>query len=202
MSGDPGSPERSTNRVLKAARVDDELGIAQRRSDAEDLLDHARQSAAQMLARSREQGLEEGISTVMRTTLEEVRRIIQDFSHLVQEREVAIVDIVMNAVEKIIGQSPPREQARLVLSTALDEMLESFTVVLKVAAEDLGMVRALLAELQAGQRGQNIVSVLVDPLLSAGEMLLETEKGRVHIGLGQQFSRLRAGLHQAAHPRA
>ena len=90
----------------------------------------------------------------------------------------------------------------MLLSTALTDMLDSFTVILKVAAEDLTMVREVLSKLQEQGEGQNVVSVLVDPLLTIGEMLLETERGRIHIGLGQQFSRLRAGFQQAAHPRA
>jgi flagellar biosynthesis/type III secretory pathway protein FliH len=197
-----GGHERSQGRVLKAARVNDELGIAQRKAEADQILDQARSSAAEMLVRAREQGFDEGRSTVLRATIEEVRRILGDFSNLVREREDMLAGVVMDAVEKIIGAVPTEDQLRLVLGKALSDMLDSFTVVLKVAAEDLALVRNVLADLQDAGQGGNIVSVLVDPLLASGEMLLETERGRVHIGLEQQFARLRAGLQQAVGPRS
>ncbi len=197
-----GAPDRPGGRVLKAARVNDELGIAQRKAEASQVLDQARSSAAEMLVRAREQGFDEGRSTVLRATIEEVRRILGDFANLVSEREDMLASVVMQAVEKIIGAVPTEEQLRLVLGKALSDMLDSFTVVLKVSAEDLGLVRSVLADLQDAGQGGNIVSVLVDPLLSSGEMLLETERGRVHIGLEQQFARLRVGLQQAVDPRS
>ena len=195
-------PERGFARVLKAARVNDELGIAQRHAEANSMLDQAKQSSVEMLSMAREQGFEEGRSTVLKATLEEVRRILNEFSMLVRMREEALANIIIQSVEKIVGQAPPQDQVRMLLSTALTDMLDSFTVILKVAAEDLTMVREVLSKLQEQGEGQNVVSVLVDPLLTIGEMLLETERGRIHIGLGQQFSRLRAGFQQAAHPRA
>jgi flagellar biosynthesis/type III secretory pathway protein FliH len=198
------STERAahTSRVLKAPRVENELEIAQRRSEAAQLVEQARSSASQMLTRSREQGLEEGRLAVTQTLIEDVRRISGDFTLLVRRREDALASVVMQAVETIIGEMPPQERVKKVLSAALADLLDSFTIILKVAAEDLVMVRSILANLQQEGDAQNIVSVVVDPLLGAGEMLLETERGRVHIGLQQQLSRLRAALLQAAQPRS
>jgi flagellar biosynthesis/type III secretory pathway protein FliH len=191
-----------TSRVLKAPRVENELEIAQRRSEAAQLVEQARSSAGEMLTRAREQGFEEGRQAVMQALVEDVRRISGDFTLLVRRREDALAGVVMQAVQTIIGEMPPQERVRKVLSAALADLLDSFTIILKVAAEDLTMVRAILAGLQQDGQAQNVVSVVVDPLLGAGEMLLETERGRVHIGLEQQLSRLRAALAQAAQPRA
>ena len=193
---------RQTSRVLKAPRVENELEIAQRRSEAAQLVEQARSSAGEMLTRAREQGFEEGRQAVMQALVEDVRRISGDFTLLVRRREDALAAVVMQAVQTIIGEMPPQERVRKVLSAALADLLDSFTIILKVAAEDLTMVRAILAGLQQDGEAQNVVSVMVDPLLGAGEMLLETERGRVHIGLEQQLSRLRAALLQAAQPRA
>jgi type III secretion protein L len=191
-----------TGRVLKSSHVDSELGIVQRHAEAGHILDSARKAASEMLAAAQEKGLNEGRNAILNSTLEEVQRVGAEFSALVNERQDEIVDVVMEAVAKIIGKIPVREQAHMILSTALADMLDSFTVVLKVSAEDLGMVRDVLTQLQAQQQGQNVISVLVDPLLSSGEMLLETERGRVHIGLAQQMARLRAGFIQAAQTRS
>jgi flagellar biosynthesis/type III secretory pathway protein FliH len=191
-----------TSRVLKAPRVENELEIAQRRSEAAQLVEQARSSAGEMLTRAREQGFEEGRQAITQALIEDVRRISGDFTLLVRRREDALAAVVMQAVQTIIGEMPPQERARKVLSAALADLLDSFTIILKVAAEDLTMVRGILARLQQEGDAQNVVSVVVDPLLGAGEMLLETERGRVHIGLEQQLSRLRAALLQAAQPRA
>jgi type III secretion protein L len=190
-----------TSRVLKAPRVESELEIAQRRSEAAQLVEQARSSAGEMLTRAREKGFDEGRQAVMQALIEDVRRISGDFTLLVRRREDALAAVVMQAVQTIIGEMPPQERVRKVLSAALADLLDSFTIILKVAAEDLVMVRAILANLQQDGDAQNVVSVVVDPLLSAGEMLLETERGRVHIGLEQQLSRLRAALLQASQPR-
>jgi flagellar biosynthesis/type III secretory pathway protein FliH len=190
-----------TSRVLKAPLVEGELEIAQRRSEATHLVEQARSSAELMLTRARQQGLEEGRQAITQALIEDVRRISADFTLLVRRREDALAGVVMQAVQTIIGEMPPQERVRKVLSASLADLLDSFTIILKVAAEDLIMVRAILANLQQDGEAQNIVSVVVDPLLGAGEMLLETERGRVHVGLEQQLSRLRAALAQAAQPR-
>jgi type III secretion protein L len=194
-------PQARSSRVLKAPRVEGELDIAQRRSEAAQLVEQARSSASQILTRAREQGLEEGRQAITQAMLEDIRRIVGDFSMLIRRREEALASVVMQAVETIIGEMPPQERTRKVVSAALSDLLDSFTVILKVAAEDLQMVRDILTQLQENGEGQNVVSVVVDPLLSAGEMLLETERGRIHIGLQQQLSRLRAALQQAAQQR-
>ncbi len=198
MSTEGLATGKVASRVLKAPRVDGELDIAKRRSEAAELVEQARASAAQMLTRSREQGFEEGRKAVMTTLMEEVTRVAGDFAMLVRRREDALAAVVMQGVATIIGEMPPEEQARKVVSAALTELLDSFTVVLKVSAEDLQMVRDILTALQQDGRAQNVISVVVDPLLGAGEMLLETERGRIHIGLQQQLTRLRAAIQQAA----
>jgi flagellar biosynthesis/type III secretory pathway protein FliH len=190
-----------TSRVLKAQRVESELEIAQRRSEAAQLVEQARSSASQMLNFARETGLEEGRQAVTQALMEDVRRIVTDFNYLIRRREDALAGVVMQAVKTIIGEMPPQERVRKVISAALADLLDSFTIILKVAAEDLTMVRGILTRLQEEGQAQNVVSVVVDPLLGAGEMLIETERGRVHIGLEQQMSRLRAALMQAAQPR-
>ncbi|MGL4728799.1 MAG: FliH/SctL family protein [Bosea sp. (in: a-proteobacteria)] len=198
MSTETGS---GSSRVLKAQRVEGELDIAQRRNEAAQLVEQARSSASQMLTRAREQGVEEGRQAITQSMLEDIRRIVSDFSVLIRRREEALAGVVMQAVETIIGDLPPQERTRQVLSAALADLLDSFTVILKVSAEDLQMVRDILGKLQENGEAQNVISVVVDPLLSVGEMLLETERGRIHIGLQQQLSRLRAALQQAAQPR-
>ena len=202
MSEAVAQPGNMSGRVLKAERVNEELGIAQRRAEAGQMLDKARQSAAQMLAAAREQGLEEGRKAVLTATVEDVRRILNEFSNQVRHHDDAFVDIVMQSVEKIIGQAPKQEQVRMLLTKALSDMLDSFTVVLKVSAEDLIMVREILAAIQAGGQGGNVIAALVDPLLASGEMLLETERGRIHVGLAQQLARLRGGFHQVSQLRS
>jgi type III secretion protein L len=198
----PTDQAAQSSRVLKAQRVEGELDIAQRRSEAAQLVEQARSSAGQMLNYARETGLEEGRQAVTQALMEDVRRIVTDFNQLIRRREEALAGVVMQAVKTIIGEMPPQERVRKVLAAALADLLDSFTIILKVAAEDLIMVRGILARLQEDGQAQNVVSVVVDPLLGAGEMLLETERGRVHVGLDQQMSRLRAALMQAAQPRA
>lgn len=57
-----------------------------------------------------------------------------------------------------------------------------------------------LADVQAlplTARHPEVKSVEADPLLNAGEIVIETPKGRIHAGLRQQLSRLQAGLEEA-----
>lgn len=186
------------SRVLKAVRVDEELVIAQRRTEANRMLEMAKQTAASVIGHARDQGMTEGRNMVMNSTLEEMRRVLSEFSSLVHKREDAFVDIVMNAVEKIIGQTPKKALVRQLISAALADMIDSIKIVLKVSAEDLNAVKEIIIKMQEDGQGTNVISVIVDPLLSNGEMLLETERGRIHIGLAQQLARLRAGFHQVA----
>ena len=79
-------------------------------------------------------------------------------------------------------------------SGAIEDAAAEIWVSLRVSPEDLPLIEEGLRQLPMSPSWPEIRSVEPDPLLKAGETILETPKGRIHVGLRQQLSRLKAGL--------
>jgi flagellar biosynthesis/type III secretory pathway protein FliH len=62
------------------------------------------------------------------------------------------------------------------------------------APDAVATTRQLVEDINAASPVSGIRSVVADPLLLDGEVVIETQKGRVHVGVRQQLGRLQVGL--------
>ncbi|PJR09249.1 hypothetical protein [Sinorhizobium meliloti] len=98
--------------------------------------------------------------------------------------ESLVTPVVLKAVARIVGSLDADERVRRLVTQAIAETAETQRVTLRVAAGEAAMVRKTVAGLD--QR----IDVVVDQLLSAGEIVMETPTSRAHIGVREQIAAL------------
>lgn len=137
-------------------------------------------------------GYEVGAKALTAATAEAVQAVRQQFFAL----DAMLAPLVMQAVQKIIGAMPQDEASRRAIIEALSETGGSIAATLRVAPDDLDVIRASVRDLAHDRPdlATAIVAVEADAGLRKGEMLLETLKGRTHIGIEYQLARLNSAV--------
>jgi flagellar biosynthesis/type III secretory pathway protein FliH len=148
------------------------------------------------LAQAQQQGYQAGYADGRRAALEDLSKGVAEARERVILSESDLVGIVITALERMLGQSDQEDLARRCLRQALADAAGELWAVVRVSAEQHAMFTEDLASLGQDAGHPPIKSVEADPLLRAGEIMLETPKGRIHVGLRQQMARLQSGLQQ------
>jgi len=161
---------------------------------ARDLTARLETESAQAIAQGREQGFKEGYAAGRRAALEDFADAVKRARERLAASDEELAGIVMLAVERMTGALDARDLARACVRHALSEAADDLCAVLRVAPEDHQVFENDLRSVSLSQTWPEIRAVEADPLLKPGEIVLETPKGRVHVGLKQQLSRLKAGL--------
>jgi len=148
--------------------------------------------AAQDEARSKgyREGYDRGRNEALGELIDAVDRVRQRLAASDEE----LADIIIAGVEQILGQMDERDLAMRCVKRAIEDAAAEIWVSLRVSPEDLPLIEEGLRQLPMSPSWPEIRSVDPDRLLKAGETILETPKGRIHVGLRQQLSRLKAGL--------
>jgi type III secretion protein L len=177
--------------VLKAA--DYALLLA-----AEEVLEKARQegeaireAAKQAHEEEKERGYAEGM---MLGKMEMAERMLDTATRGVdylEGLEGTIVDLVMNAMTKIIDGFTDKERVLGVVRKSLGYVRSQKRVVLRVAPEDADMVQEEMKNLLRDYPGIGILDVAVDPRLARGACILESELGLIDASLNVQLEGIR-----------
>lgn len=172
--------------------------------EAEDVVARARAEAARMAEAAREayeaekqrgyaDGLAEGKMEMAERMMDNVAAGVDYLEGL----EATIVNLVMNAMHKIIDGFDDKERVVGVVRKALSYARSQKRVVLRVCPEDAEIVQVELASLLRDYPGIGILDVATDPRLSKGACVLESELGLIDAGLDVQMAGIRkAFLHQ------
>ena len=108
-----------------------------------------------------------------------------------------LTSIVLAAIDKMIGAMDSGDLARRAVQRALREYADAVWVSIHAAPEDHAALTENISSITTYARGTTIRSIESDPLLKPGEIMVETPKGRVHVGIRQQMARLESGLGRA-----
>lgn len=185
----------SSGKIIPRDRIE-----AQRASGGPELLhalmqspdEHLRRVFGEAEGQGYRAGAEQGRRDFLKATAEAVAAVREQFFQV----EQALGPLVLLATEKILGKLPAEQVAREALSEALTEARAAVAVTLRVAPDDLEFMRSVWSELSEArpELRDAIAAVEGDAGLRPGEMLLETLKGRVHVGVPYQLQRLRYGV--------
>ncbi|HSW06933.1 HrpE/YscL family type III secretion apparatus protein [Aquabacterium sp.] len=121
--------------------------------------------------------------------IEQVGRAVDYFSRVEQR----MVELVMQAVQRVIGDFGDRERVVAVVKSALAVVRHQKQVTLRVAPDQMGAVQEAQNELLAAFPGVGYLDVVPDARLSADACILETEIGIVEASIAGQLQ----ALHQA-----
>jgi type III secretion protein L len=176
-----------------AAYREAEALMAEARAQAEAIVidAHAAFEAAQQ--RGYDEGRQQAAREAAAHMAEQVART--DAYH--QQAEDRLVDVVVQALRKIVMDYSDRERALQAVRSALALVRTQKQVTVRVHPEDAEHVRAQAAALIADYPAVQWLDVVPDPQLGAGCCVLETDIGIVESSVQAQLDALEAALRQA-----
>lgn len=188
----------AARRVLSAQELNCIVEATQFQIETRRILGRVQQDAAEARDAARQEGYDEGYAEGVRSAMEDMAEAVQNVRAALLSAENDLGAIVLTAVEKMIGSLEPQDLARRAVIRALQDATDAVWVSIHVAPEDHPSIARDTAELSSAANGAPIRSIQSDPLLKPGEMLIETPKGRIHVGLRQQMARLQSGMGRVA----
>jgi len=165
--------------------------------DAKALLEHARAQAEAIVAGAqaafdaeRERGYAEGKEQALldqaEKMIETVGRTVEYFAGVENE----MVELVMQAVRKVVEGFDSREKVMIVVRNALAVVRNQKHMTLRLHPAEVDVVRARVNELLAAYPGVGYLDIVADPRLQCGACILESEIGMVEASLDGQIEAL------------
>jgi type III secretion protein L len=163
-------------------------------AQAREINSKAKQAIAAAEAEGRARGHTEGFDNGRTEALAELVDAVDRARQRLAASDEELAEIVLAAVEQMLGEIEEKDIAIRCVRRALQDAAGDIWAIVRVSADDHPQVEAALQNLSMNTPSPEIRSVEADPLLKQGEIILETPKGRIHVGLRQQLSRLKAGI--------
>lgn len=163
-------------------------------AQARDMNGRTRQAIEEAEAEGRAKGYREGFDTGRTEALAALMDAVERARQRLAASDEELGGIVLAAVEQMIGEIDEKDAGIRCVRHALQDAADDIWAIVRVSSEDHAEVAAALQSLPMDTRSPEIKAVESDPLLKPGEIILETPKGRIHVGLRQQLSRLKAGV--------
>jgi type III secretion protein L len=182
------------NKILSPAEMNAVVEAGRFLGQAREINGKAKQSIAAAEAEGRTRGFKEGFDRGRTEALAELVDAVDRARQRLAASDEELAEIVLAAVEQMVGEIEEKDAAIRCVRRALADAAGDIWASVRVSADDHQQVQAALLKLPMNTPSPEIRSVEADPLLKRGEIILETPKGRIHVGLRQQLSRLKAGV--------
>jgi type III secretion protein L len=181
-------PREQFSAMLSAQQL-----VAEAERHAQSLRAQADAELAAARARGHAQGLEAARTEFAASVVEATARIESAYIGL----EARIVNTVMDALQRILGQTGEAERMRSMIRRALAAVEHDKPVRLQVAAADFEVAQRELAALRHEFARVDVVELQKNPQAAPGTCVLESEYGRVDASLETQLAAVRMGLIKA-----
>jgi len=175
-----------------AAWLDAAQLIEEARKEAAQLLGSARQQLDAERARGYQQGLEEARLELTERMIETASRTVELFASIEQR----MVDLVMDAVRRLMSEFSDSERVMAVVRSALSVLRNQRQLTLRIAPEHVEHVRGRAAELLEQFPGVGILDIVADPRLKHDATILESEIGVVEASIESQLQAIEQGFHK------
>jgi type III secretion protein L len=182
------------NKILRPDEMNAVVEAGRFLGQAREIHGKAKQSVAAAEAEGRTRGYKEGFDRGRTEALAELVDAVDRARQRLAASDEELAEIVLAAVEQMVGEIEEKDAAIRCVRRALADAAGDIWASVHVSSDDHPQVQAALQNLPMNTPSPEIRSVEADPLLKRGEIILETPKGRIHVGLRQQLSRLKAGV--------
>jgi type III secretion protein L len=178
-------------KVLKAAdyalmaAAEEALETARREGET------IREAAERAYEEEKERGYAEGLALGKMEMAERMLDTAARGVDYLEGLEGDVVDVVMNAMNKIIDGFSDKERVIGVVRKSLGYVRSQKRVVLRVAPEDAEMVQGEMRDLLRDYPGIGVLDVAADPRQQAGACILESELGLIDASLKVQLEGIR-----------
>ncbi|HZY20513.1 MAG TPA: HrpE/YscL family type III secretion apparatus protein [Ramlibacter sp.] len=198
---DPLTPARKLALGLDPARKivrAEELGALRSAEDAVALAnaqaDAIRQQAQEAYEAERRRGYEEGKEEAR---LEQAEQMIENVSRTIDyfgKVEGRMVDLVMQAVQKIVSDFDDEERVLITVRNVLSVVRNQKQMTLRLPPQQVETVKARVNELLADYPGVGYLDIVADSRLKADACILESEIGLVEASMEGQLAALRSAF--------
>lgn len=191
MSGGPVFAPRG--RIIRAAEVsvlaDGESFLAAARAEGEHIVAQARAEGERILAQARADGAKAGQVAVTRRMAEVTRHL----DILLDQSDAWMARLVVDTVERILGQRAPQDSTLAAAATALRAFRHARRLVVRVPTGAVEWIeQGLDRDLDPALR--SLVVIQPDPIMAEGRCVVASDLGSVEAGIAEQLAALRAGL--------
>ena len=187
-------PLQPDQKVLKAADyrrfLEADALIAEASQEAKRIRSEASEAAVEAEKRGYEDGLIEGKMQMAEQMIDNVSATVNYLANV----EVRMVELVINAVRKIVGEIDDRQRILGVVRQVLTVARNEKRVILRVCRSEVDTIKSQMDELLRANSSITFIDVVADPRLTPGDCILETEVGVVEATLDAQVEALRASL--------
>lgn len=163
-----------------------------------ELVSHAQQQAEQIVSEAQEafeaqqrRGYEEGLA---QARLEQAEQMIETVARRIDyfaQVEGRMVDLVMEALQKIIDDFDDRQRIVLTVRKVLSVVRNQKQMTLRLCPQDVDTVKAQASILLADYPGVGLLDIVADNRLKSGACILESEIGMVEASIDSQMQALR-----------
>lgn len=181
-------------KIVRAAEfqtlLDADAIIAAAEAEAARIRDEARAEYQREKERGYADGLVEGRLEMAEKMIDSVGHAVDYFSGL----ETKVVELVLKALKRILGELDARERVVHVVRTALAVARTQPRVTLRVAPADAEIARERLAEITQPYPEIHYVEVVADSRLAPAACILETDMGVIDASLDLQLAAIEKSL--------
>jgi flagellar biosynthesis/type III secretory pathway protein FliH len=181
---DEGSPPRVSPDISGLTRV---------LADATCVLSSLRQQAESLHRRAYLDGHAAGFARAQAETVRQALEAQVKARQFIDASTQQIVSMALASVERMASRLGPATVVTALLTEALDEIKTERQLRVNVSQSAAKATRAMLARWQ-GDHPQTVVQVLVDPHLEPFGCEIESELGRIELGLRKQLQAAREKL--------
>lgn len=142
----------------------------------------------------RKRGYEEGQA---QARLEQAEQMIENVARNVDyfsKVELRMVDLVLQAVQKIIGDFNDRERVLITVRNVLSVLRNQKQLTLRLNSQQVEIVKSSMDELLAAYPGVGYIDVLADNRVKPDACILESEIGVVEASIDSQVEALRSAF--------
>ncbi|MFY0478475.1 HrpE/YscL family type III secretion apparatus protein [Achromobacter marplatensis] len=169
--------------------------------DAQALIDMANRRAEQIVAgaeaayeaeraRGHEAGRQEANLKAADHMIEAVGRTVEYFANV----ETTMIDVVMQAVRKLISGFDDRDRVAVVVRNALSVVRNQKQVTLRMHPDDMDVAQGRMNDWLAEFPRMGYVDLVPDPRLARGGCIVESEIGLVEASLDAQLQAMRGAF--------
>lgn len=164
--------------------------IEKAKKEAKSIIDGAQSAFEAERKKGFEKGEEEGKAKMAAHMLETINKGI----HSLETFEQQVIDIVMKALTRILGEMDDKERITRVVRQSLSLVRNQKRVALKVNPADARILEEQVAEILKSFPGIGYIDVIADNRIEVGSCMLETDIGVVDARLDVQIEAIRKSL--------
>lgn len=181
--------------ILKAAHEEYDKIIADAKKNAEKIVHDAQTTYESEKRRGYEDGLASGKAEMADQLMDLATKSADSFTKL----EHDIVEVVIRAIKKILGDVDKGELITNVVKNSLKMIKSQKQVVLKVSTLEAAFLRERVSTLIKDSPGIEFLDIISDNHLSPGSCLLETELGVIDASIDVQIAAIEKSLGKDIH---